>query len=164
MRTCLVVSLLALLASCGPADAEDPCGLGVELPSLDDGQARYTQDGQVHDLSSGGYKLGFPHDLVLASLTLNLKQDRDDQRVEDLVAADSFPICVSLDAADDGRGYALLEDGGSSFSTTVDHTGTLALLALEGDLLVGRFAFDARENSGSRVTHVEDGAFRLPPR
>ncbi|MFH1807204.1 MAG: hypothetical protein ABIJ09_00565 [Pseudomonadota bacterium] len=156
--------MTAALAACGPASLGDPCGLGTRLPDLAAGHASYSRDGVVHQSDEGGYKLDFPHDLVMGRLTLNAKLDDEGQPVKARIESGSFPICVPLDDQGDGSGYALLEDGSVSFSTTAQHSGTLSLLALDGDLLLGRFAFDAVQNAGSTTIQITDGAFRLKPR
>jgi hypothetical protein len=159
----LAGALLPALA-CGPLPPGDACGLPGALPELGDGQIRYTRDNVPHQGDEGGYKLDFPHDLVLGSLTLNARLDDDGAAVKARVEGGDFPVCVPLDDQGDGSGYALLEDSSGSFSTTAEHTGTLSLLALEGEILVGRFALEALRNGGSATTSIVDGAFRLRPR
>jgi len=163
----LVPSLCALaLVACGDplGPADDPCGLGVERPELPAGSARYERDGRPINTTGGGYKLEFPNDIVIGAMTLNIKQDGDRRLVEELVAVSAFPICVPLDGREDGSGYALLEDGEVSYSTSDARNGVVAILALEDESLIGRFAFEAEENSGAGVARVSNGTFNLLPR
>ncbi len=148
---------------CEPLDA-DPCDPARAVPLVAANSARFVRDGLVHHTTGAGYALGFPHDLITGALVLNMELDDSGQSVAAQVAAQSFPICVPLDSSDDGSGHAFVEDDAVSFSTTATHTGKLAIVAQEGDELIGRFAFEAQQNSGSATTEVEAGVFRLPPR
>jgi hypothetical protein len=165
MRWLYTVSI-TLLCACGPApDPEDPCGLGLELPELQEGEARYVRDFEPVNVTTGeGYQLSFPNDIVINSIVMNFKLDHEGRLVEDLVDTGKYPICVPLDSRDDGSGWAMVEDGGSSFGTDASHKGTLAVLAKEGSALIGRFEFDAMENNGTRVTEIDEGVFKLLPR
>lgn len=165
MRWLVMALFGASVLGCGPdGTLEDRCGLGLERPELPIGSARYVRDTLSVTATGGGYRLGFPNDIVIGPITLNIKQDRDRRLVEELVRTSSFPICVPLDGSDDGSGYAFVEDGAGSFATSAEHSGMLAILAKSDDALIGRFAFEAGENMGSRITRVEDGAFNLQPR
>jgi len=165
LSLCVVtIGPVALGACGGPLGEDDPCGLGVERPELTAASARYNRDGQQISTTGGGHKLEFPHDLVIGSLTMNIKQDRDRRLVTELVEVSAFPICVPLDGSEDGSGWALLEDGEVSYSTTDQRTGMVAILALDGESLIGRFAFEAEQNAGAGSTRVEDGIFNLLPR
>lgn len=159
--------LVFFLGGCGPgAEADDPCGLGLELPGIDVGTGRYLRDG-AEVQGTGGYRLAFPHDIVLNTMTVNMRMDGEGREVEELVAAGALrsgPICVVLDGSADGAGYVLLEDGSRSFSTSDVHTGMLALLDLDDDVLSGRFEFTVVENGGSGTSEVTAGLFRLRPR
>lgn len=148
--------------ACAPADP-DACKMSGSLPELSLGQASYRVDGQQHT-ETGGYRLDFPADIVVSGLTLNIKNDSAGQAVKDRVTAGDFPICVPLDSADDGGGYALFEGSAASYSTDASHLGQLSILAQEGEALLGRFAFSAVQNGGSQVLEVSDGAFHLSPR
>lgn len=161
------VSLIAALAAlaCEPViDDNDPCGLGIERPDIAPGSARFLRDGVLTSTTGGGYKLDFPNDIVVGMITMNIKQDTDRRLVADLIDTNSFPICVPLDAADDGSGYAIIEDGLVSYSTSASHTGMLAILTKQDSALIGRFGFVAAENHGDRITRIEQGAFYLFPR
>jgi hypothetical protein len=158
--------LLILLgsAACGEDPKQDSCGLGLERPDVANGTARYFRDGSLVAATGGGYKLEFPNDIVIGDMTINIKQDIDRRTVADMIDTASFPICVPLDSNSDGSGYALAEGAGASFMTDDTHVGKMVILSLEGDAIVGRFAFVAKENGGERLTRVEDGVFHLLPR
>jgi len=165
MRWLAMALSAACVFGCGPdGTRDDHCGLGLDRPELPTGSGRYVRDALTVTATGGGYRLGFPNDLVIGPITLNIKQDRDRRLVEELVRTSSFPICVPLDGNEDGSGYAFVEDGSGSFATSADHSGMLAILAKSGEALLGRFGFEAGENSGNRITRVEDGAFNLLPR
>ncbi|MBN2359089.1 MAG: hypothetical protein JXR83_06520, partial [Deltaproteobacteria bacterium] len=113
---------VGIAIGCGPdGTPEDRCGLGLERPELPVGSARYVRDGLAASVTGGGYRLGFPNDIVIGQMTLNVKHDRDRRLVEELVRTSSYPICVPLDSQDDGSGWALVEDGAGSFMTSAEH-------------------------------------------
>ena len=163
-NTTFVIALSCLLfsLSCAPP-AEDYCGMSGQLPDLASGQASYKLNGSAKN-ATGSYHLDFPTDIVVGSMTLNIDRDEQGQKVQQLIAAGSFPICVRLDASDDGAGYALVELDGASYSTSTSQGGHLSILAQDGGELFGRFAFAAQQNSGSAMINVSDGAFRLSAR
>lgn len=158
----LVLLATFIHASCAPA-ADPACGMSGDVPDLVSGQATYTLDGH-NKTENGGYRLDFPADIVVGTMTINIQRTADARNVKDLVAAGTFPICVPLDSADDGAGYVLFGSGADSYSTSATQTGQLSILAKDADDLLGRFAFSASQNSGSGQLEIMDGAFRLPPR
>ena len=83
------------------------------------------------------------------------------ERMFDLIEAAAFPICVPVGARSETSGAANLVGGG--FVSDATHTGGVALLAKDGDTLLGRFAFDLANPAGDTLT-FSDGAFRLPAR
>jgi hypothetical protein len=160
---CDGVDQLCVGGACEAIDA-DPCDPALATPTLEPGAARYFRDGLALPLIGTSYRLSFPHDIITGELVLNVRDDQLGRSVEELVAAQSFPICVILDDAGDGSGYALLEDGAVSYSTDSVNRGKLAIVGQQGDALIGRFAFDARQNGGSAVTEVRAGVFSALPR
>ena len=165
MRWLVMLVLGSVALGCGPdGNLDDRCGLGLDRPEVPTGSARYVHDSLAVTATGGGYRLGFPYDIVIGPITLNIKQDIDRRLVEELVTTSSYPICVPLNGSEDGSGYAFVEDSSGSFATSSERTGALVILTKSGDALIGRFAFEAGENMGARITRVEDGAFNLLPR
>jgi hypothetical protein len=95
------------------------------------------------------------------SLDMIIANDETGGIVDDLIADGAFPICVPQEARSETAGSANLVDGG--FVTDATHKGGVAILAKEGDLLVGRFGFDLIAGDGTTLTFSE-GAFRVPQR
>lgn len=149
--------------ACDPFNA-DPCDPDLGVPLVEPDSARFFRDDLVVRTTGQGYALDFPFDLITGELILNMELDDQGASVAQRLAVDDFPICVPLDDSADGSGYAFVEDTDSSFSTTAAHTGSLAIVARDGEQLIGRFSFDALQNGGSAITQVRAGVFCLPPR
>ena len=161
---CLAV--LASTLSCTGTN-RNPCGLSTSLPDVPSGTLRVTRDGNPYVVDSGlrGYRLiNDRTDIEAGELTLAIGKDDQGRNVRELVDQGTFPICILLNDQSDGTTYAQVRATGVSFGTDSSHTGTVALLAKEGDVLVGRFELEAVENGGSGTTTLEDGVFRLGPR
>jgi hypothetical protein len=160
------VVLFVAGANCLPGDNDDACGLKSGKPDTPSGTLQATRDGNLYIANTGlrGYKGTDRMDIVAGDVTLYVGKDRDGKRVDEQVAAGKFPVCVLLHENTDGTGYAFVNATGSSYITDSSHTGTVAILAKEGDELLGRFEFRATRNSGGGTTTFEDGSFRLGPR
>ncbi|MEW5854955.1 MAG: hypothetical protein AB2A00_39630 [Myxococcota bacterium] len=169
MRAMVMASALAVMgAACGPQEEDNACGLKKALPDTPSGTLQATRDGQPYTANSGirGYRLTDRFDIVAGDVTLNIPRDKDGKRVDEAVNAGNFPVCIVLKSQQAGNppSYAFVNAGGNSYVTDDTHGGTVAILAKEGDELVGRFEFEAVQNSGSGTTKFEDGSFRLGPR
>ena len=160
------VALLATLTSCTGTD-RNPCGLSGSLPDVPSGTLRVTRDGKAYVVDSGlrGYRLlNDRTDIEAGEITLAIGKDNEDRNVREQIDQGNFPICILLNDQSDGTTYAQVRTTGASFGTDSTRTGTVAILAKEGDVLVGRFELEATQNGGGGTTRLEDGVFRLGPR
>lgn len=168
-----VVWLVAVALCCGAAQCDrkesDACGLKTAQPDIPPGSLQATRDGNPYTASCGGggscgWRGTDRLDIMAGDVQLYIGRDQDGQRVDEAINAGDFPICVLLNDQSDGTTYAFVMASNGSFITDSTHTGTVAILGKEGDQLIGRFEFEAKQNSGSGTTRLEDGSFRLGPR
>lgn len=153
-----------VLAGC-PGPVAEICGQSTEVPDLASGDADATRsDGAAFNSAGGSWALAPSSSLVIGTLTMIMANDEAGLVVDDLIADGTFPICVPQGARSETSGQANLSEASDSFVTDASHDGGLALLAKDGDDLIGRFGFDMVSGDGATTLTFSDGVFRVPQR
>ena len=147
------------LAGC-PGPVEQICGQSTELPDVADGFGEATRSDGETFREAGTWGPAPSSTIVIGVLTMIIANDETGVVVDDLIADGAFPICVPQADRSETSGQANLVEGG--FVTDAEHTGGVAILAKEGDTLIGRFGFDLV--SGTGELSFSDGVFRVPQR
>jgi hypothetical protein len=166
-RFALSLSALTAIACAPEAESESCGGLLQTLPDTPTGTLQATRDGAPYTANAGirGYRLQNEQTNIEAGdVSLYVGKDKDGNTIDQAISEESFPICIFLNDQSDGTTYAMARASGSSYLTDSTHTGTVVILGKDGDEILGRFAFEALQNSGSGTTRFEDGSFRLGPR
>ena len=148
MRSVLLIAL-SLLSACGD---DSPCGVSWdgEAPALG---TMVLSDGTV--LPSGTWS---GSRINAGTLTIEVRFMDDEPVLADLVAAGETPVCRSLDDQNDAVSYQF---GGSPWITDGSHEGTLAITAIDGEQIEGRFQATLR-NASDNSSKTISGAFLLP--
>jgi hypothetical protein len=82
----------------------------------------------------------------------------------DLLAAGNAPFDVPLGNGDDGNWVNVYVQGETATYSTIQGTGgSLAVAAIEGDVLLGCLDFGAANTAGESLS-FEEGRFRIGPR
>jgi len=157
----LAVAITALTAACpGPSNS---CALSATPPGdgdVADGRGTATRsDGESFD--EDGSWSATSISVTIGTLDMIATQDEVGSDVAELIESGAFPICVLMGERSETSGSANLVDGG--FFSDATHTGGLLLLGREGTTLLGRFAFELVNGSGTTLSFT-DGAFRVPQR
>jgi hypothetical protein len=164
-RSKLALILTALICSACTADSDmgdEFCELSSSTPTateIEEGLVTATQDGSAFE-GEGSWS-ATTGSLTGGLLDIIIQNDESGERTADKVSAGDFPICVQIGDRSDNVGQANLVSGG--FVSDADNTGSLSILAQEGDYIVGRFSFSLADTSGE-TTVFEDGLFRVAER
>ncbi len=160
-RLSCAASVLLLCSACPPPS--EVCGLTTTPPTdaeVAEGRGKATRsDGQPFDAPGTWSPTSLS--IVIETLDIIASADETGSSVSELIEAAAFPICVPVRDRIETSGFAILADG--AFVSDADHTGGVAILGRDGDILVGRFAFDLANPQG-QVLSFSDGAFRVPSR
>lgn len=151
------VVVAATITGCAQP-AANVCDLSTELPGDDEvvsgrGRADRSAGGEFNEAGSwapGG-------SITMGTLTVDGNTDEAGLEVDSLIAAGTFPICQRLGARDDDTAAA--DFGGENVRTDATHTGSLSILGLQDDVLIGRFQVDL--GGGGGELSLDNGAFRL---
>ena len=157
-----VAVAVVTLTGC-PDPAVGVCGLSNALPGDDEvgegrGRASRSDGGELD--ATGSWSPG--GDITIGTLSFTGNTDEDGLKVDDLIAAATFPICQRLGARDDRTAAANLVAEG--LVTDATHVGALAILGRGGKVLIGRFEVELTNPAGTTTVTLSDGAFRLPQR
>lgn len=158
-------ALLACACLLGTSCAEgagDVCGLSSALPEVDAGFGAATRSDGEDFNAQASWALGSNASLTVGTLDMIVAKDSTGSDFDTLLEDAAFPFCVPLGARSDTSGNATLNDSPVGVSDA-SHTGGVAVLALEGDVLVGRFEVDLALNGGG-VLSLTDGVFRATQR
>lgn len=153
------LALLALVLSVSTACQEDVteiCGLSTEAPDVQEGRgAADRDDGEAFD-EPADWKPGSGGSLTLGVLDFIIEKEESGSDTESLVEDGAFPICVRLGERSEKTGAANYIDGG--YVTNASHTGAVAILSNEDDLLVGRFEVELANPGGEELAFT-NGVF-----
>ena len=159
----VVVVVAAVFTSAGcQQGAANVCDLSTELPSEEEvglgrGRADRSDGGELNEPNSTWKPASA---ITIGTLTINGNTDEAGLDVDDLISAGTFPICQRLGARDERTASADL--AAENVRTDATHTGSLSILGLEDDVLIGRFQVDLA--GGGNELSLDNGAFRLTRR
>ena len=158
MRFVFVVVVAAAAFSGCQEGAANVCELSTELPSEEEvgaGRGRADRSDGVELNEPGTWR---PNgSITIGTLSFDGTTDEAGLVVDDLIAAGTFPICQRLGARDERTAAA--DFGGENVRTDATHTGSLSILGLQDDTLIGRFQVDL--GGGGGELSLDNGAFRL---
>jgi hypothetical protein len=155
-----LLAFSSLLAAC-PGPPEEICGQSTALPTIDEGFGEATRSDGEEFREEGNWGPAPASSITIGTLDMIIANDEEGLAVDDLIADGAFPICVPQRDRSETSGAANLVEGG--FVTNAEHTGGVAILGKEGDVLIGRFGFELVDNGGTTLT-FSDGVFRVPQR
>jgi hypothetical protein len=162
VRAALVVAVVVVVpAFAGGCPKSLDCGgLSSEPPAdLADGKAKAVRSDNAAFDEDATWAPGSNASVDMGGLDLTVAKDETGTPFDDLVGDGAFPICVPLASRSDTTGVANLLASPHSFLSDATHTGNVALLQLDGDLLLGRFAVDMVSSDGAQTLSFTDGAF-----
>lgn len=157
-------TLLFLLTACAEKTNPATC----DASGVESGTADATVDGEEWSAAAATWTLAG------SSLQLNTEpaggwrmslvaQDTSDgASAEDALAAASFPIAFTVKTGEEGGFATFYPTDGSSFVTNNAEGGELTVSGMDGDELMGCFAFEAATDEGDVVT-IEAGEIRAVP-
>ena len=150
-----LVLVVVTLPGC-KEEVEEICDLPTALPDVDDGKATADRsDGEAFSVEAS-WKPGDGGSLTLGVLDIIIENEESGSDTADIIEDGAFPICVRLGERGEKKGSANYIDGG--YVTNAEHTGSVALLGNEDDLLVGRFQIDLANPAGDELS-FSDGVF-----
>jgi hypothetical protein len=159
MRRIAVLAPLALVLTASTACQEDVtaiCGLSTEAPDVQEGRGSADRDdGDPFD-EAADWKPGSGGSLTIGVLDFIIEKEESGSDTENLVEDGAFPICVRLGERGDKTGAANYIDGG--YVTNASHTGAVAILSNDSDLLVGRFEVELANPGGDELAFT-NGVF-----
>jgi hypothetical protein len=153
----VALSPAALLAGC-PADLTEVCSLPGALPEgVDNGRGSASLDGGAFD-GPATWSPGSDASITIGLLTMSVAKDVTGAAFDDLLADNALPICVPQGERSDTSGNAAYNES-PGFVTDAAHTGSVALLKFDNDVLIGRFAFDLVNSGSAQTLEFTDGVF-----
>lgn len=153
---------LIALVGCDGA-AENVCGMSGALPTEDEvaaGQGNGLRDGESFT-EEGSWGPGPSSSVDVGVLSMIIVNDESGSETEELITRGAFPICIQLGERSEDSGSANYVLGG--FITDDSTGGSLSILGIEGNNLLGRFEVDLKNGAGETLS-ITDGAFNLPGR
>jgi hypothetical protein len=151
----LLILLVAPLGAC-QEDVTEICGLSTEAPDVQEGRGSADRDGGEALDEPADWKPGSGGSLTIGVLDFIIEKEESGSDTEGLVEDGAFPICVRLGERSEKTGAANYIDGG--YVTNASHTGAVAILSNDSDLLVGRFEVELANPGGDELAFT-DGVF-----
>lgn len=156
MRVFVLIPV-ALLAAC-PANLTEVCSLSGAVPdNVENGRGSASMDGAPFD-GPATWSPGSNASINIGLLTMVVAKDVTGTDFDELIADNALPICVPQGDRSDTSGNAALNEA-PGFVTDAAHTGSVALLTFDNDVIVGRFAFDLVNSGSGETREFEDGVF-----
>lgn len=156
-RAALAIPLVLLGATACDGGVSEVCGLSTDLPEVDPGfGAAARSDGQPFN-TQASWAPGANASVTIGTLDMIVAKDESGSDFDTLVEDGALPFCVPLGERSPASGNAVLAS--PSGVTNAEQTGGVAILALEGDVLVGRFVVDLALTRGGTLSFI-DGIFR----
>lgn len=153
----LTLALALALSGC-PNDLTEVCGLPAGVPEgVEDGQGTATKDGNPFE-GPATWSPGSNASITVGLLTFIVAKDVTGTDFDQLIADNALPICVPQGERGDTSGNAAFNDT-PGFVSDAAHTGSVALLSFDNDVLVGRFAVELVNSGTGETVSFEDGAF-----
>ena len=154
----VVAASLALLAAC-PNDLATVCGLSNEAPLIEEGKGSATRsDGGAFENLPATWSPGGNASVTIGLLSLVVAKDETGFAFDDLVADGALPICVPQGERSDTSGSAIFSEG-DAFLSDAAHQGSVALLSLTDDVIVGRFEVEVVRSGSAQTISFTDGVF-----
>lgn len=150
---------LALFLGGCPAELDAICGVPTTAPDVPDGRGTAQQDGASFD-EQASWSPGSNASITIGDLDMIVAVDETGTSFDQLLEDGALPFCVPLGERSEKSGSANLVSRGLVSDAT--HTGGVAVLAKEGDILVGRFAVDVA--GGGETVSFTEGQFRAKRR
>lgn len=151
-----VLTLVLALAPACKEEVTELCDLSTELPDVEDGKGTADRsDGEPFN-EEASWKPAPGGSLTIGILDFIIEKEESGSDTDAIIEDGAFPICVRLGERGEKTGSANYPDGG--YVTDASHTGSVALLSNDDDLLVGRFQVDLTTTGGDELSFTE-GAF-----
>jgi hypothetical protein len=166
MRARPLLALSALSACVGlagcPNELTEVCGLAPELPEVAAGRGQAELDGAPFD-QPASWAPGSSASVTIGLLDLVIPRDETGLDFDQLLEDAALPFCARLGEQSATVGKAIL-NGSPTFVSDSTHTGGVAILARDGDLLVGRFEAELVSPNGDETRTFENGVFQATRR
>jgi hypothetical protein len=152
-----VVFAAVALVGC-PAELTEVCDLPVELPDVESGRGSATRsDGEAFD-EDAFWSPGSNASVTIGLLSMVIAKDETGLDFDTLLADGALPICVPQGERSDTSGNSSYSDS-PGFVTDAAHSGKVAVLSFDDDVLVGRFEVVVANPGSGATIEFTDGEF-----
>lgn len=154
---CLALVSVAAAAGC-PAELDAVCGLSPELPAVEEGRGTATVDGADFN-EAASWAPGSSASITIGLLDLIVPTDEFGASFDQLLEDNALPFCARLGEQSETVGKAIFNES-PTFVSDAGHSGGVAVLAREGNVLIGRFEVEVKSSAGGATKTFTEGAFR----